>query len=304
MSHFISRFRTNFPYNKLEEEVNLWDQSQSSSQQPIELESSPSMASTGAASYAPAIPSGHIELSTVLSPQSTYYENQRERRSYDTDLENTNAIGKADGWRMKPRVEEYAVRNAKSGFKNPRLGVTWSNLSIRGTGADAAFHENVTSQFNVPRKIKEARRGAPKKTIIDQSYGCVKPGEMLLVLGRPGAGCTSLLKVLSNRRDGFAEIDGQIKYGNLDHIQAQKYRGQIAMNTEDEVFFPTLTVAQTMDFATRMKVPFHRPSAVSKPEQYQQEMRDFLLESMGITHTSGTKVGNEYIRGVSGGRRS
>src|ERR1700712_4731189 len=52
-----------------------------------------------------------------------------------------------------------------------------------------------------------------------------------------------------------------------------------------------------------MKIPFRLPSNYSSPEEYQKESRDFLLKSMGISHTSDTKVGNEFVRGVSGGER-
>jgi len=75
------------------------------------------------------------------------------------------------------------------------------------------------------------------------------------------------------------------------------------MNTEEELFFPTLTVAQTIDFATRMKIPFNLPSNYGTPVDFQRESRDFLLRAMGISHTHETKVGNEYVRGVSGGER-
>ena len=178
--------------------------------------------------------------------------------------------------------------------------MSWKNLTVKGVGADAAILENFGSQFNI---FKGGRRGAPMKTILENTHGCVKPGEMLLVLGRPGAGCTSLLKILANRRDGYAKVDGDVKFGTLDHKQAAQYRGQIVINTEDEVFFPTLTVGQTIDFATRMKVPFHLPSDKHTPQQYQRDMRDFLLKSMGIDHTHDTKVGDEFVRGVSGGER-
>jgi ATP-binding cassette subfamily G (WHITE) protein 2 (SNQ2) len=131
----------------------------------------------------------------------------------------------------------------------------------------------------------------------------VKPGEMLLVLGRPGAGCTTLLKMLSNRRAGYAEIEGDIRFGTMDHKEAQQYRGQIAMNTEDELFFPTLTVGNTLNFATRLKVPNNLPEGTETREQFRTGYKDFLLRSMGIEHTADTKVGNEYVRGVSGGER-
>lgn len=99
----------------------------------------------------------------------------------------------------------------------------------------------------------ESRHKQPLKTILEDSHGCVKPGEMLLVLGRPGSGCTTLLKNLANRREGYAEVTGDVKWGTLDPKHAGQYRGQIVMNTEEELFFPTLTVGQTIDFATRMK---------------------------------------------------
>ncbi len=50
-------------------------------------------------------------------------------------------------------------------------------------------------------------------------------------------------------------------------------------------------------------MPYHLPSEMSTPEAFQQANRDFLLKSMGISHTSDTKIGNEYVRGVSGGER-
>jgi len=109
--------------------------------------------------------------------------------------------------------------------------------------------------------------------------------------------------MLSNRRLGYAKVEGDVRFGTMDHKEAEQYRGQIAMNTEEELFFPTLTVGQTMDFATRMKVPFHLPSSLQSSEDYQTHSRDFLLKSMGIQHTHDTKVGNEFVRGVSGGER-
>ncbi|KAK4548375.1 hypothetical protein LTR36_010246 [Oleoguttula mirabilis] len=213
------------------------------------------------------------------------------------------SISKAENWKMMPEVKGFREQDEKDNVKGRRLGVTWKDLTVKGVGADAAFNENVLSQFNIPGLIKEGRQPAPLKTIIDSSHGCVKPGEMLLVLGRPGAGCTTLLKMLANRRLGYAEVSGDVKFGSMDAKEAQNFRGDIVMNTEEELFFPTLTVGQTMDFATRMKIPFHLPSTHQNAEEYQRTSRDFLLKSMGIEHTFDTKVGNEYVRGVSGGER-
>lgn len=75
------------------------------------------------------------------------------------------------------------------------------------------------------------------------------------------------------------------------------------MNTEDEIFFPTMSVGATLDFATRMKVPYNLPPDIATHEEYAKVYKEFLLKSLGIEHTHDTKVGDEYIRGVSGGER-
>ncbi|EGY21389.1 brefeldin A resistance protein [Verticillium dahliae VdLs.17] len=206
-------------------------------------------------------------------------------------------------WGLKHKVEAIHERDQRSGFAPRKLGVTWNNLTVQAVSADAAIHENFGSQFNIPKLVKESRHKPPLKSILSESHGCVKPGEMLLVLGRPGSGCTTLLSVLANHRRGYAAVTGDVRYGAMTADEAQHYRGQIVMNTEEELFFPDLTVGQTMDFASRMKIPFKLPEGVASDEELRIETRDFLLQSMGIQHTFDTKVGNEYVRGVSGGER-
>lgn len=209
---------------------------------------------------------------------------------------------KGNDWSMMTKLQEENDRNLAAGFKKQELGVTWQNLSVQVTSSEAAVNETVLSQFNIPTKIKEGRRKLPLRTILNNSHGCVKPGEMLLVLGRPGSGCTTLLKMLANRRGGYKSVEGDVRFGSMNSKEAEMFRGQIVMNTEEEIFFPALTVGQTMDFATRLKVPFHLPDGMTALE-YQQASKKFLLESVGISHTEDTKVGNEYVRGVSGGER-
>lgn len=75
------------------------------------------------------------------------------------------------------------------------------------------------------------------------------------------------------------------------------------MNTEEELFFPTLTVGKTMDFATRLNIPHHLPKDAANAEDFRLKFKSFLMDSMGISHTADTKVGDAYVRGVSGGER-
>jgi ABC-type lipoprotein export system ATPase subunit len=206
-------------------------------------------------------------------------------------------------WALAQKVVDFDHRDRASGFPRRELGLTWSHLTVKAMSAEAAIHENILSQFLIPRLIREARQRPPLRTILDNCHGCVKPGEMLLVLGRPGSGCTTLLNILANKRRGYESVWGDVWYGSMNADEAERYRGEIVMNTEEEIHFPTLTVRQTMDFATRLKIPAELPEGVFSDEDWRLEMRNFLLHSLGIQHTHATKVGDAFIRGVSGGER-
>lgn len=202
-------------------------------------------------------------------------------------------------WHLSSELRRLEQLESETDEQPRSLGVSWSDLTVKGISAGATFNENVLSQFNPFHKSAKG----DLKTIIDSSHGCVKPGEMLLVLGRPGSGCTTLLNVLANNRLGYEEVTGDVRFGNMSSKNAQAYSGQIVMNTEEEVFFPTLSVQNTIDFAARMKSPRHLPPGIKTQEQYAQEYKKFLLESVGISHTAKTKVGDAFTRGVSGGER-
>ncbi|KAL4862665.1 hypothetical protein BDV12DRAFT_190259 [Aspergillus spectabilis] len=209
---------------------------------------------------------------------------------------------KVEEWALTHKVRRMNESEIEAGYKGRELGVTWRNVNVEVPAADSALIHNVFSQFNLMHHVQTLRHNPPSKKVLVNSHGCVRPGEMLLVLGRPGSGCTTLLKVLANRRGGYT-VHGDVQFGTMNHKDALPYRGQIVMNTEEEIFFPTLTVGETMDFALKNKVPFKRPSDRPSAKDYRDDMKEFLLEAMGISHTVDTRVGNEYIRGVSGGER-
>ncbi|KAJ5977309.1 hypothetical protein N7501_000651 [Penicillium viridicatum] len=145
---------------------------------------------------------------------------------------------------MAEELRVMKERDEQNGEKGRKLGVTWKNLTVKGLSSDATSNENVLSQFNL---FGNRGNQVPMKTILDNSYGCVKPGEMLLVLGRPGSGCTTLLNVLSNNRRGYAEVTGDVAFGSMSVEEAKQYQDQIIMNTEEEIFFPILTISETID---------------------------------------------------------
>lgn len=133
--------------------------------------------------------------------------------------------------------------------------------------------------------------------------GVLKPGEMCLVLGRPGSGCTTFLKVISNQRFGYTNVNGKVLYGPFESDFFEKrYRGEAVYCEEDENHHPTLTVGQTLDFALETKVPGKRPAGLSR-QAFKDKVIDMMLKMFNIEHTKNTIVGNPFVRGVSGGER-
>lgn len=122
-------------------------------------------------------------------------------RNQKGEIDDASEKTKVNDWRLDAQVKEMQANDPAAGRS---LGVTWKDLTVRVVPSDATLQENVLSQFNILQQSKEARNKVPLKTILDGSSGCVKPGEMLLVLGRPGSGCTTLLKLLANKRKGYA----------------------------------------------------------------------------------------------------
>lgn len=81
-----------------------------------------------------------------------------------------------------------------------------------------------------------------------------------------------------------------------------QHRGEAIYTAEVDVHFPQLSVGDTLTFAARARQPRQLPEGISSND-FAQHLRDVVMAMFGISHTVNTRVGNEYIRGVSGGER-
>ena len=69
-----------------------------------------------------------------------------------------------------------------------------------------------------------------------------------------------------------------------------------------DIHFPHLLVGDTLDFASETKTPRVRLQGESRND-FVKSRTDLWTTSLGLRHTLHTKVGNEYVRGISGGER-
>lgn len=203
-------------------------------------------------------------------------------------------------------LSAFVRDSEEQGIHIRKSGVIAEDVSV--TGVDARFLEGQTfgDILMLPRTIFRGIRASRHKKmrkIIQGVNLLALPGEMILVLGRPGAGCSSFLRTISGEVDQFPEITGDISYDGIPQKDMmKKYKPDVIYNGEMDVHFPHLTVKQTLDFALACKVPSVRVNNASR-KQYIASMRELYATIFGLRHTYNTKVGNDFVRGVSGGER-
>lgn len=200
-------------------------------------------------------------------------------------------------------------KRAQDGGPAKSVGVVFRNLTVKGISSSATFVKTLPQaiigtfgpdlyQLIVKfMPILDLGGKPPMKDLIQDFTGVVRAGEILLVLGRPGAGCSTFLKAIANERESFAAVEGQVSYGGISAEDQRKYfRGEVNYNPEDDKHLPTLTVWQTLKFALMNKTRKHEKGAIAI-------IASGLMKIFGISHTKDTLVGDEYVRGISGGER-
>jgi ATP-binding cassette subfamily G (WHITE) protein 2 (SNQ2) len=56
---------------------------------------------------------------------------------------------------------------------------------------------------------------------------------MCLVLGVPGSGCSTFLKVIANERGDYANVGGVVEYAGIGHEEMSKlFSGEVVYNKE------------------------------------------------------------------------
>jgi ATP-binding cassette, subfamily G (WHITE), member 2, PDR len=191
-------------------------------------------------------------------------------------------------------------------YPSRTAGVSFRNLNVHGFGTPTDYQKTFG---NYPLEIGTifnaiTGRGKSKIDILRNFDGLVRSGEMLVVLGRPGSGCSTLLKTISGETNGFhVDPNSKLNYQGIPMETMHKdFRGECVYQAEVDVHFPQLTVGQTLAFAAEARAPSNRFPGVTR-KQYAEHMRDVIMAVFGLSHTMNTRVGNDFVRGVSGGER-
>uniref|UniRef100_H3H0T0 ABC transporter domain-containing protein n=1 Tax=Phytophthora ramorum TaxID=164328 RepID=H3H0T0_PHYRM len=216
---------------------------------------------------------------------------------------------------------------AAMGREMPQMEVRYRDLSVT---ANVAVTGEITSQSELPTVFNTIKRSLARfawtkrvvqKEIIKNVSGVFKPGTITLMLGQPGSGKTSLMRVLAGQfpKSGNVDIDGDVTYNGVPREEITKLLPQFsAYVTQFDKHFPKLTVRETLEFAYAVcggGMSKHKEdmlshgtseqngAALETARQYFEHFPDLVIEQLGLHICQDTIIGSGMLRGVSGGER-
>ncbi|CAM6086642.1 unnamed protein product [Calypogeia fissa] len=228
--------------------------------------------------------------------------------------------------RLRKRIDD-------AGVEVPAIEIRYKEVKVQGqvyvgsravptlTNTILNFFEMFMVSLGIYKKRKR------DLVILEGVTGILKPGRMTLLLGPPGAGKTTFLLALVGMLDPDLKLEGTIEY-NGHKLNEFEPRKTAAYVSQDDLHAPELTVRETMDYSARFQgvgSRFDLLSEVMKREKERGILPDpdldyfmkassvedyaheiitaYIMKIMGLDICADTIVGDQMVRGISGGQR-
>ncbi|KAH9545510.1 hypothetical protein CY35_12G051800 [Sphagnum magellanicum] len=148
---------------------------------------------------------------------------------------------------------------------------------------------------NLSYKVKiKVNKVAQDKILLNNVTARANHSEMLAVVGPSGSSKTTFLDAMAGRIDRRS-LSGQILVNQSPMDATFKRVSGYVM--QDDALFPHLTTRETLMFSARLRLP----GSMSNQEKARRV--DSLIQQLGLVECANTYVGDEKVRGVSGGER-
>ncbi|XP_019166107.1 PREDICTED: pleiotropic drug resistance protein 1-like [Ipomoea nil] len=219
------------------------------------------------------------------------------------------------------------------GIDLPTIEVRYEHLKVEadayaGSRALPTFI-NFTTNFieDLLNALHITRTKKRNLTILNDVSGIIKPCRMTLLLGPPSSGKTTLLLALAGKLDKALRVGGRVTYNGhgLDEFVPQRTAAYISQH---DLHIGEMTVRETLEFSARCQgvgsryemlaeLSRREKAANIKPDpdidvymkaaategQEANVVTDYILKILGLEVCADTMVGDEMIRGISGGQK-
>jgi ABC-type multidrug transport system ATPase subunit/ABC-type multidrug transport system permease subunit len=122
------------------------------------------------------------------------------------------------------------------------------------------------------------------------------PGTLTCIMGPSGAGKTTLMSVLIDNAAGIVDGSIQINGRDLNNVRKQ-FKKLCTFVPQDDILLSSFTVYETLDFASRLRLPSSWHPQEKKEKIFQ------VLDDLSLVEQQNTRVGSVEERGLSGGQR-
>ncbi|KAI5680627.1 hypothetical protein M9H77_01854 [Catharanthus roseus] len=215
----------------------------------------------------------------------------------------------------------------------PKIEVRFQNLKIESfvyVGSRALptipnFIFNMTEAFLRQLRIYSGKRR--KLTILNDISGIIRPSRLTLLLGPPSSGKTTLLRALAGLIKSDLQMSGKITYNGHDFKEFVPQRTAAYISQQDW-HVAEMTVRETLDFSARcqgvgtkyemlLELSRREKTAGVKPDEdldiFMKAMAlegketglvvEYILKILGLDICADTLVGDEMLKGISGGQK-
>mmetsp|Transcript_15167 Transcript_15167/g.39028 ORF Transcript_15167/g.39028 Transcript_15167/m.39028 type:complete len:620 (-) Transcript_15167:218-2077(-) len=145
--------------------------------------------------------------------------------------------------------------------------------------------------YSVPGKKKKD----DKIAILSGLSGRFIPGRLTALMGPSGSGKTTLMDILAGRKSGAGTIEGEVLYGGA-AVPAGALRYICGYVEQFDTLLGELTVEQMLMYTAELKLP----TTVTKEEK--QQRVEEVIRLLRLEKCRGTVIGNQLMRGISGGQ--
>ncbi|KAF7110196.1 hypothetical protein CFC21_110338 [Triticum aestivum] len=228
--------------------------------------------------------------------------------------------------KLKQRIDRV-------GIDFPTIEVRYDHLNIEALAhvGNRGLPTFINTTLNSLETLANFLRIIPNKkipiNILHDVNGIIKPKRMTLLLGPPGSGKTTLLLALAGKLGSDLKVSGKVTYNGhgMNEFVAQRSAAYISQH---DLHIAEMTVRETLAFSARCqgvgsrydmltelsrreKAANIKPDpdldvymkAISVGGQDTNIITDYILKILGLDICADTMVGDDMLRGISGGQR-